>query len=197
MWMKFEIFFMNIISSCVTLNHFWWFEVLKHNFYFVVLFIMQMFWFFMFWSWIFTLLQVCQFLVWMWCTIQSIFMLCVVNVVTMTVISVDIGTHNNFHEFNWSLVISSFVTNTHTPTLNKLIPTETKKTHPLYKTFKCLKKIRILVSHNRSDAFHTWLFQTTLNRIWLSLTKTILCYSTKFHVSPKLYRNKIPLQSSK
>jgi len=82
------------------------------------------------------LLQVCQFLVWIWCTIQSIFMLCVVNVMTMMVISVDIGTHNNFHEFNWSLVISSFVTNTHTPTLNNLIPIETKKNTPLIQEFQ-------------------------------------------------------------
>jgi hypothetical protein len=128
--MGFEIFFMDIIPSCVTFNHFLWFEVLEHNFYFVIFFIMQMFWCFMFWAWIPTLLQVCQFLVWMWCTIQSIYMLCIVNVVTMIVISTNIGTHN-FHEFNWSLVVSSFVTNTHTPTLNHLVPIETKKNTPL------------------------------------------------------------------
>jgi len=32
--------------------------------------------------------------VWMWCTIQGIFMLCVMNVVTTMVISTDIGTHD-------------------------------------------------------------------------------------------------------
>jgi hypothetical protein len=31
----------------------------------------------------------------MWCTIQDIFMLCVVSVVTMMVISIDIGVHDN------------------------------------------------------------------------------------------------------
>ncbi len=63
-------------------------------------------------------------------------MLGVVNVVTMMVISVDIGTHDNFHEFNWSLVVSSFVTNTHTPTLNNLVPIETKKNMPLIQEFQ-------------------------------------------------------------
>jgi hypothetical protein len=89
----------------------------------------------MFWAWIPTLLQVCQFLVWMWCTMQSISMLCIVNVVTMMVIGADIGTHDNFHEFNWSLVISSFVTNTHTPTLNNLVLVETKKNTPFIQEF--------------------------------------------------------------
>ncbi len=31
----------------------------------------------------------------MWCTIHDISMLCVVSVVTMMVISIDIGAHNN------------------------------------------------------------------------------------------------------
>jgi hypothetical protein len=63
-------------------------------------------------------------------------MLCVVNVVTMMVIGVDIRVHNNFHEFNWSLVVSSFVTNTHTPTLNNIVPIETKKHTPLIQEFQ-------------------------------------------------------------
>jgi hypothetical protein len=33
--------------------------------------------------------------VWMWYTIQGIFILCVVNVVIVMVISVDIGMHNS------------------------------------------------------------------------------------------------------
>jgi hypothetical protein len=33
--------------------------------------------------------------VWMWCTIQGIFLLCVLSVVTMMVIGIDIGTHDN------------------------------------------------------------------------------------------------------
>ncbi len=126
----------DIIPSCVNSNHFWWFEILEHSFYFVIFFIMQMFWFFMFWAWILTLLQVCQFLVWMWCTFQNIFMLCVVNVMTMMVITIDIRTHNNFHELNWSLLISSFVTNIHTPTLNNLVPIETQKNTPLIQEFQ-------------------------------------------------------------
>jgi hypothetical protein len=75
-------------------------------------------------------------------------MLCVVNVVTMMVIGTDIGMHDNFHEFNWSLVVSSFVTNTNTPTLNNLVLIETKTNTSLYKNFECLRNIRILVSPN-------------------------------------------------
>jgi hypothetical protein len=48
----------DIISSCVTSDHFWWFEIPKHSFYFAVFFVMQVFWFSMFWAWIFVLLQV-------------------------------------------------------------------------------------------------------------------------------------------
>jgi hypothetical protein len=33
--------------------------------------------------------------VWMWCTIQGIFMLCVVSVATMMVIGANIRAHNN------------------------------------------------------------------------------------------------------
>ncbi len=33
--------------------------------------------------------------VWMWCTMQCIFMMCVVSVVTVMVISANIGVHNN------------------------------------------------------------------------------------------------------
>jgi len=49
------------------------------------------------------LIYVCPYLsnldkgaVWMWCTIQGIFMLCVVSVVIMMVINVDIGMHDNY-----------------------------------------------------------------------------------------------------
>jgi len=38
-------------------------------------------------------------LVWMWWTIQGIFMLCVVNVVTTTVIGIDIGAPNKLQNF--------------------------------------------------------------------------------------------------
>ncbi len=49
----------------------------------------------MFWDWIFALLQVSQ-SCWMWCTIQGIFMLRVVNVVTSMVIGIDIGVHDRY-----------------------------------------------------------------------------------------------------
>jgi hypothetical protein len=49
----------------------------------------------MFWAWIFVLLRLINLLIWMWCTIHDIFMLCVVSVVTMMVISIDIGAHDN------------------------------------------------------------------------------------------------------
>jgi hypothetical protein len=32
----------------------------------------------------------------MWCTVKGIFMLCVVSVMTMMVINVDIGMHDNY-----------------------------------------------------------------------------------------------------
>ncbi len=41
------------------------------------------------------LLRLINLLIWMWCTIHDIFMLCVVSVVTMMVISIDIGAHDN------------------------------------------------------------------------------------------------------
>jgi hypothetical protein len=64
-------------------------------------------------------------------------MLCVENVMTMMVIAANIGTHNNFHELNWSLVVSSFVTNTHNPpTLNNLVPIETQKNTPFIQEFQ-------------------------------------------------------------
>jgi hypothetical protein len=70
-------------------------EIPKHDFCFAVFFVMQMFWFSMFWVWILALLQVKDnFLVCMWCAIQGIFMLCVVSVVTTLVIGVDIGAHD-------------------------------------------------------------------------------------------------------
>jgi hypothetical protein len=36
----------------VTSNHFWWFEISKHSFSFAIFFVMQVFWFSMFWAWI-------------------------------------------------------------------------------------------------------------------------------------------------
>jgi len=84
----------DIISSCAISNHFWLFGIFKHSFCFVVFFVMQMFDFLCFsleflhcWRWI-------NLLVWMWCTIQGISILCVVNVVTMMVIGADIRVHN-------------------------------------------------------------------------------------------------------
>jgi hypothetical protein len=49
----------------------------------------------MFWAWIFVLLRLVSFLIWMWCTIHDTSMLRVVSVVTMMVISIDIGVQNN------------------------------------------------------------------------------------------------------
>jgi hypothetical protein len=46
----------DIISYCVTSNH-QNFEIPKHNFCFVIFFVMQVFWFSMFWAWILALLQ--------------------------------------------------------------------------------------------------------------------------------------------
>jgi hypothetical protein len=36
----------DIIPSCVISNHFWWLEILEHNFCFAIFFIIQVFWFF-------------------------------------------------------------------------------------------------------------------------------------------------------
>jgi hypothetical protein len=86
----------DIISFCVTSSHFWWFEILGHSFYFAIFFVIQMFCFSMFKVWILALLQVSQ-SCWMWCTIQSIFILCVVSVVTLMVIGMtDIALHTTF-----------------------------------------------------------------------------------------------------
>jgi len=52
----------DIIPSFVTSNHFWGFEILERSLCFIVFFVMQMFWFPMFWAWIPMLLQVNQFL---------------------------------------------------------------------------------------------------------------------------------------
>jgi len=54
-----------------------------------------MFCFSMFKVWILALLQVSQ-SCWMWCTIQGIFILCVVSVVTSMVIDIDIGAHDKY-----------------------------------------------------------------------------------------------------
>jgi hypothetical protein len=48
----------------------------------------------MFWAWILVCLHASFFLVWMWCTIQGVSVLCVVSVMTMIVVSVDIGAHD-------------------------------------------------------------------------------------------------------
>jgi hypothetical protein len=48
----------------------------------------------MFWAWIFVLLRLVSFLIWKWCTIHDIFMLCVMSVVIVMVIGANIELHN-------------------------------------------------------------------------------------------------------
>jgi hypothetical protein len=49
-------------------------------------------------------------IIWMWCTIHDISMLCVVNVVTMMVISANIGTHDKWLCFRLAFTITlSFI----------------------------------------------------------------------------------------
>lgn len=78
----------------------------RHNFYCWIFFMLCKFllhifcWvlFCVFWAWILVCCLVsCIFWVWIWCTIRSIFMLCVVCAVTMMVVGINIWVHDQLN----------------------------------------------------------------------------------------------------
>jgi hypothetical protein len=85
---------------CVTLNHFWWFEIREHNFCFAIFLLCKCFGFLCFWAWILVLLQVSQsFSLDVLYHLRN-FMLCVVSVVIVMVIGVNIGMHDTDNLLN-------------------------------------------------------------------------------------------------